>query len=113
MKWAAAAIAVTVATAVAALSFGPRERAFGQVPLQVSKSVDGLLALSYTSGEKTQQITVIDPRSRAMSVYHIDATSGAIELKSVRRIEWDLEMMHFNTADPLPQEIRSLIEQNR
>lgn len=72
-----------------------------------------LIALSFAASDKVQQVTVIDPRKQVMSVYHIDATNGAIELKSVRRIEWDLEMSQFNALDPLPQEIRSIIEQNR
>lgn len=114
MKWAAAAIILTASAAVLTVSVGPRERAYGQSPVQVGKSGEGsLIALSFAKDDKTQQVTVIDPHKRAMSVYHIDTTSGLIELKSSRRIEWDLEMMQFNTADPLPQEIRSLIEQNR
>jgi hypothetical protein len=66
----------------------------------------GVLALS-TTFEGLQQITIVDPRTRVMSVYHVDAKSGEIVLKSVRNIHWDLQMIEFNATSPLPREIRS------
>ena len=62
-------------------------------------------------GEKSQMLTVVDPRQRVLSVYHIDLTTGKITLKSVRNIQWDLQMAYLNNENPLPQEIRSLLEQ--
>ena len=53
------------------------------------------------------EVTVVDPRTRVMSVYHVDAKSGEIVLKSVRNIHWDLQMIEFNAVSPLPREIRS------
>jgi hypothetical protein len=70
-----------------------------------------LIALATLAGEHRQQITVIDPEKRVMSVYHIDLASGEIVLKSVRKIQWDLQMIEFNGTSPLPREIRSLVEQ--
>jgi len=61
--------------------------------------------------EKAQWLTVIDPKLRVMSVYQIDLTTGKIALRSVRNIHWDLQMMHLNNENPLPQEIRALLEQ--
>ncbi len=63
------------------------------------------------TADNRQQLTVIDPQTRVMSVYHIDVTSGAITLKSVRNIHWDLQMSEFNGVSPLPREIRALLEQ--
>ncbi len=57
-----------------------------------------------------QQITVIDPRTRAMSVYHVESKTGAITLKSVRNIEFDLQMTEYNAASPLPSEIRATMQ---
>lgn len=68
-----------------------------------------LLAFSTTVGE-SQLLTVIDPKIRVISVYHVEG-DGKIALKSVRRIEWDLKMVQLNSAAPLPQEVRSLVEQ--
>ncbi len=72
---------------------------------------EGLIALSASSGDQHQQVTVIDPATRAMSVYHIALATGEVTLKSVRRIHWDLQMNEFNATQPLPGEIRSMIEQ--
>ena len=69
-----------------------------------------LMALSTPVSQKYQQVTVIDPLGRVMSVYHIELASGQIELKSVRNITWDLQMIEFDTAKPAPQEVRSMVE---
>jgi hypothetical protein len=59
-----------------------------------------------------QQITLVDQRTRAIAVYQVDARTGAISLKSVRNIHWDLQMDEFNSGgNPSPKEIRSLLEQ--
>jgi hypothetical protein len=59
-------------------------------------------------GEKGQMLTVVDPRMRVLCVYHID-TNGKIALKSVRNIQWDLQITDLNNEDPLPREIRGLL----
>lgn len=66
---------------------------------------------SVVSGDRTE-LTVVDPRMRVISVYHVDHQSGEIALKSVRNINWDMQMIHFQSGRPLPQEIRTLLEQN-
>ncbi len=68
-----------------------------------------LMALSFES-EGRQQVTVIDPRSRVMAVYHVDRATGALSLKSVRNVHWDLLIEDFNSANPTPREIRALTE---
>lgn len=70
-----------------------------------------LIAVPGPTGEKGQLLTVIDPKTRVMSVYHIESATGKIALRSVRNIHWDLQMTEFNGERPLPQEIRSLLEQ--
>jgi len=69
-----------------------------------------LIALATPAGENRQQITVIDPQTRAMSVYHVDSLTGVIECKSVRNLTWDLKLLQFNGASPLPEEVRSMVE---
>ncbi len=70
-----------------------------------------LIVVPMTLGDKGQMLTVVDPRQRVLSVYHIDAATGKIALKSVRKIQWDLQIDEFNNDKPLPQEIRSSLEQ--
>jgi hypothetical protein len=52
-------------------------------------------------------VTVVDPRQRAMAIYHVDRATGEIALKSVRNLTWDLQMVQYNSGNPLPQDIRS------
>lgn len=70
-----------------------------------------LIALNSAVEEGRQQIVVIDPKSRVMSVYHIEHATGVISLKSVRNIHADLLMDEFNTQSPLPKEIRAILDQ--
>ena len=70
-----------------------------------------LIVVPTSLGEKGQMLTVVDPRQRVLCVYHIDMTTGKIALKSVRNMQWDLQITHLNNENPLPQQIRSLLEQ--
>lgn len=71
-----------------------------------------LITISTPVENNRQMLTVVDPRTRTISVYHIDVPTGAIALKGVRSIRWDLEMMEYNGVSPLPGELRSLAGQN-
>jgi len=70
-----------------------------------------MIAFSTTVGDKYQQVILIDPKSRAMSVYHIDLADGKIRLRSVRNFHWDLQLIHLNGQPPLPREIQAILEQ--
>ena len=72
-----------------------------------------LLALSHDGPDGRQQITIVDPRQRVMAVYHVDRVSGALALKSVRNLTWDLQIEDFNSGTPAPRDIRALKEQQR
>jgi hypothetical protein len=114
MRWVVGAAVVAALGAACIWPAGAGDRTLNQLPpTAVGRPESSLIGLSFAAGEKLQQVTVIDPRKRAMCVYHIDATTGKIELKSVRSLEWDLEMIQFNGVDPLPAEIRSVLEQHR
>jgi hypothetical protein len=92
--------------------WGRSDRADLAIADSVGQSRGDLITLSNQLGEDRTELTVIDPRMRVIGVYHIDHGSGEIGLKSVRNINWDLQMIHFQSGRPLPQEIRSLLEQN-
>ncbi|OYV92815.1 MAG: hypothetical protein B7Z73_04405 [Planctomycetia bacterium 21-64-5] len=81
---------------------------------EASQSGD-LIAISSAAGEQgqsAQQITIIDPKTRVMAVYHVMAADGKIELKAVRKFDWDLQMEEFNATSPLPREVRSQMTPN-
>jgi hypothetical protein len=76
-----------------------------------SRIQSGALITHVTAADSQPQlVTVIDPRQNVMAVYHVDRTSGQIALKSIRNFTWDLQMVEFNSGDPLPQDIRSGLE---
>jgi hypothetical protein len=68
-----------------------------------------LITLTAESNQ-AQQLTVIDPTTRAMAVYHVDKATGRVSLKSVRQFHWDLQLEEFNGASPLPREIQTMLQ---
>lgn len=62
---------------------------------------------------KPAALTIVEPISKRILVYHIDRTSGEIALKSARDISADLVLDHWNTAQPLPQELREGIKRQQ
>ena len=90
----------------------------GQVPRTApshdrAASSPDLLALSHDGGDGRQQVTIVDPRQRVMAVYTIDRATGALQLRSVRNLQWDLQIEDYNSASPAPRDIRALKEQQR
>lgn len=104
--------AIAAALVIATLSIGtPGGEALAQRANASHSGAGNLVTLSTPVGDKFQQLTVIDPDLRVLSVYHIELASGEVSLKSVRNIHWDLQMTEFNGKSPLPREIRTLLEQ--
>jgi hypothetical protein len=91
----------------------PRQASFERsVQDRVASSSD-LLALSHDGGDGRQQITIVDPRQKVMAVYHVERATGALALKSVRNLQWDLQIEDYNSSSPAPRDIRALKEQQR
>ena len=57
-----------------------------------------------------QMLLVVDPNERTAAVYHVDAATGTMTLKSARSIRWDLLVGEFNAQEPTPSALRKLIE---
>jgi hypothetical protein len=87
------------------------QRGAPAMPAPAAAAGTELIVVPTAVADKVQMLTVVDPRQRVVSVYHIDTTTGKISLKSVRNIHWDLQIDHLNTDEPLPQQIRSMWEQ--
>lgn len=81
------------------------------IPYQTAGPTGELIVVPLVTGEKHQLLTVVEPRQQVMGVYQVDPASGKISLWSVRNIRWDLQMTEFNTGNPPPREIRTLLEQ--
>ena len=101
----------TVLTMLAASGVGSRPAAYGQLADRARGNGAGgeLVSFSWDAGSY-EQVAVLDPQLRALSIYEISRTSGAITLKSVRNVGWDLRLEEFNSTAPTPREIRSLVE---
>lgn len=102
-------VGLLVAAVLAGTGF-PEAHAQRPVPERGLAS-DALIALSFDGGNNRQQVTIVDPKARVVAVYHIDPASGSFTLRSVRNVNWDLQMEDFNSASPTPREIRNLAEQ--
>jgi len=102
-------ILVVAALILLAASAYFRPEAKADVP-GASKATGGdLITVQTDLPDGRQQITVISPSQHVMSVYHIDATTGGISLKSVRNIRWDMLLDEFNGTHPSPREIHALL----
>jgi hypothetical protein len=55
--------------------------------------------------QKIRVITVVDPESKRIVVYHEDLATGQVKLLSSRNIQNDLLLDQFNAVSPTPSEI--------
>lgn len=56
---------------------------------------------------------IFDPVRQVFAVYHVDAASGQIMLKSVRNLSADLRLEQFNSGAPAPKDIQAMIDESR
>ena len=92
-------------------SWDSGQTAFAERPTTVYAAAGSELIAVPAETDDGQMLTVIDTRQRVMSVYRVESATGKITLLSVRSIQWDLQLTEFNGEQPLPQEIRRLLEQ--
>ena len=105
-------VGMAVAALVLVLGF-PQAQAQRTPSQERAYSGEQLIALPYDAGDGRQQVTIVDPKTRVMAVYHVDKTNGSLALRSVRNVQWDLLMEEYNTShgSPTPRDIRALAEQ--
>ncbi len=76
------------------------------------QGTDDLITSTAMTSDNRQIVTIIEPKTRVLAVYVVDGATGNVALKSVRNFHWDLQLVEFNGASPLPREIQSLVEQH-
>ncbi|NOY43498.1 MAG: hypothetical protein GXP26_16890 [Planctomycetes bacterium] len=112
----AAYLSFAIAVALAAgLQFWPdtTQQALGNQPRTHGIASDGLIThIVETEGRPTRAI-IIDPRLQVMGVYDISRDSGEIELKSVRKLTADLQMLEFNNAGVSVEDIQKALERQQ
>lgn len=79
----------------APVGFGGPKPSAGRVSWQVLQNPQG-----------PHTVIVFDAGRGVLAVYQVDPASGAINLKSVRRVEYDLKLDEFETNDPKPSDLR-------
>jgi hypothetical protein len=107
-------VCLVVASLIAVAGFGAGDgSAPAGSPSDIRQAIarGDLIAFDARVGDKIQQLTVVDPKRRSVSVYHIELETGKIQLRSVRNINWDLSIEEYNAARPLPHEIRLQLQQ--
>ena len=111
-KWVLGALVGASLAALAAGVWQVANPALAQRPAVSHETAGegGLIALSATTADGGQLVTLIDPKRQALGVYRIDPLNGHIKLLSVRNVQWDLQMVQLNSEKPLPDEIQSLLE---
>jgi len=55
-------------------------------------------------------LIVVDAATRHAAVYHVDAATGSLTLRSTRDLSWDLRLDDFNAQEPKPAALRRLLE---
>jgi hypothetical protein len=69
----------------------------------------GSLWISDTPLDDSRRLLiVVHPSNRHAAVYHVDAASGALVLRSTRDITWDLMVDDFNAQEPRPSALRRM-----
>ncbi|MFM7137454.1 MAG: hypothetical protein ACKO1M_10360 [Planctomycetota bacterium] len=71
----------------------------------------GPLWISESRLDDTRRLlVVIDEVGRHAAIYHIDAASGTLTLRSTRDISWDLSVGDFNAQEPRPGAIQRMLQ---
>jgi hypothetical protein len=83
------------------------------LPAPAAAAGSEMIVVPTSLGDRGQMLTIVDPRQRVFGVYHVELPSGKITLKSVRNIQWDLQMAGFNNEKPTPQEIQSQLSEQK
>ena len=72
---------------------------------------DGVLWISESPlDEGRRLLVVIDQQGRHAAVYHLDAATGTLTLKSCRDLSWDLSLDDFNAPEPKPDALRKMLQ---
>jgi hypothetical protein len=89
----------------------PHQAWAGQV-VPPSISGAGLVTHVQVSDGQPTRVIVIDPQQKVMGVYDVSRDKGEIQLKSVRSLGPDMQMLEFNSGSPSPADIQKLLQRS-
>lgn len=55
-------------------------------------------------------LILVEPASRHAAIYHVDAATGTLSLKSTRDVTWDLMVGDFNAQEPRPAVLQKMLQ---
>jgi hypothetical protein len=88
---------------------GQRPAAAGSHPAGPT-SADRLWVTTFPLDDARHVMLVVDPILKQVAVYHVDAVTGTLTLKSSRDISADLQVGDFNAQEPKPAALRKMLE---
>jgi len=82
-----------------------------QRPAPPESAAPGGLWISASPLDETRRLLlVIDPQIKNAAVYHVEAATGTLTLKSTRDISYDLMVGDFNAQSPKPADLKKMLE---
>ena len=75
-----------------------------------SAAPGGLWISASPLDESRRLLLVIDPQFKNAAVYHVEAATGTLTLKSTRDISYDLMVGDFNAQAPKPADLKKMLE---
>ena len=105
---------VAFAAVILSLGWGRMNLAPAQTQQATSGSVGGGLITHFQDDRENglSRVIVVDPLQRRMAVYHVELSSGKIQLKSVRNLTIDLQVEDYNSGDPSPIDMKKLLQRS-
>jgi anti-sigma-K factor RskA len=98
-----------IAAIAVAICVGSRELSAQRAGRPVPEAA-GLWISDSAIDDGRRLLVVVDPATRHAAVYHLDAATGALVLRSTRDITWDLMIDDFNAQEPRPAALKRLIQ---
>lgn len=96
-------------------AYGQQTAAYEGSPMTVSLSQQPprwLVVSAESANKESQFVTVLVPELQKICVYEVNLKDGALTLRSVRPVHFDLQIDVFNGKGPLPQEIEQMLKQS-
>lgn len=82
-----------------------------QRPAPPESVAPGGLWISASPLDETRRLLlVIDPQLKNAAIYHVEAATGMLTLKSTRDISYDLMVGDFNAQEPKPADLKKMLE---
>lgn len=102
--WVAALVVVALV-----ILMGARDLA-AQRPAPAATEPSTLWISDTPLDEARRLMIVVDTAARHAAVYHVDAASGTLTLRSTRDISWDLLVDDFNAQEPRPAALKKMLQ---